>query len=290
MNAGRAARHAARSDVHALALIALALAVWLPLGIERTPMQGDRAFFTYMGQTVLRGESIYAVDFMGYPPIGPLLSAAAMSVGRAVGIPTYLTPRYAAVGVALLCVIGVQLLTRRATQSAWAGLASGIVMIGFERWGWSSLATLEPKMLVVFFSTAACLALQASRPFTAGVAGALAVGCYQPTGVIVPAALAASVCWESRRASRCAGRSRSRARSSPGISRSFSWEVSASPPSPYAPYAAGPSASPMHGWRRATEQYRCSVSGGRSGAAGPSRPRSTSSCSCPSWRSGAGER
>jgi hypothetical protein len=197
-----ATRLAARPELHALALVALALAAWLPFGITRTPMEGDRGYFTYYGQVVLRGDSIYAIDFLGYPPIGPLLSAAAMAAGRPFGVPTYLAPRYAALGVALLCVVGVQLVTRRATRSAWAGLAAGVAMLGFERWAWSAFATLEPKHLVMLFSLAASLALQARRPFAAGLAGALAVGCYHPAGVVVVPALAATLLWDWRSAPR----------------------------------------------------------------------------------------
>jgi hypothetical protein len=253
VNLARVANAAARSDLHALALVALALWHWLPLGLERTPMEGDRAYVTYFGQAVLRGESIYAVDFMGYPPIGPLLSAAAMALGRLVDLPTYLAPRYAALGVALLCVVCVHSVTRRATASAWAGVAAGVMMVGFERWAWSSFATLEPKHLLVLVSLAASLALQAGRAGLAGAAGALAVGCYHPSAVVVVPALAAAPGsqppaipgWGDARG-RClywvsAGSSGACGRSAP---RSTSTCCCPSSPSTAAGCCAGPSSGP----------------------------------------------
>ncbi len=137
---------------HAVVLAAFALAAWLPYGFRAVPITGDRAYFTYLGQAVLRGEPIYATTFMGYPPLGMLLSGAAMWVGRCFELPSYLAPRYAAVAVGALCSVLVYALTRRATGSAWAGLLAGVALASFDRWGLSVLSTLEPKHLVVLFA------------------------------------------------------------------------------------------------------------------------------------------
>ena len=60
----------------------------LQYGLYEFPILEDRAYFVYLGQAVLRGESIYADDFaqlaggeerwVGYPPLAPLLSAASV--------------------------------------------------------------------------------------------------------------------------------------------------------------------------------------------------------------------
>ena len=190
-----------RSPVlHVFALVAFALASWQRLAIAHAPIEGDRAYFTYFAQAVLRGEPIYAVDFLGYPPVGPLASAGAMALGRLAGVATPLAPRYAALALALACVVLVYAVARRATGSAVAGLVAGLALAGMERWVWSACATLEPKHLVLGLALAAGAALQARRPFLAGAAAALAAGCWQPAGLVVPTACLASVVWDARRA------------------------------------------------------------------------------------------
>ena len=80
-----------------LVLILAAFALLLQrAGLSKAPIIWDHAYFPYLGQAILRGEPISANSFLGYPPLGPLLSAASMEIGRWFGVPTYLAPRYLA--------------------------------------------------------------------------------------------------------------------------------------------------------------------------------------------------
>ena len=106
--------------LHALALAAFTLAIWLPRGVRDAPIRGDPAYFTYLGQAILRGDPIYTTTFMGYPPLGPLASSGAMALGRVIGLPTYLAPRYAAVALLAVCVLGTATKWRRASKSGSA--------------------------------------------------------------------------------------------------------------------------------------------------------------------------
>ena len=85
---------------HAAALALVTLWVLLSHGPHEAPLLGDRAYFTYLGQCVLRGQAIYAISFMGYPPVVPLLTGGVMGVGEWFGVPSYLAPRYLGMAVA----------------------------------------------------------------------------------------------------------------------------------------------------------------------------------------------
>lgn len=136
--------------LHAALLVIVTLTLWLSLGFRDAPISSDQAYLTYMGQAVLRGEPIYANTFVTYTPLGALASAASMQVGTWAGIPTYLAPRYLAVALGVLSVLLVNVVTRRATGSPWAGLMAGLVLAGFQRLAASYLSTLQPKHLVIF--------------------------------------------------------------------------------------------------------------------------------------------
>ncbi len=165
----------------------ITLVAWILGGLD-SPILGDRAYFTYLSQEILRGERIYANSFMGYPPLGLMIQAFAMWIGLWFELPTYLAPRFAApfVGAAsamLLCDV-----TRRATRNAWAGLVAGVVLVSFQRLSESALTVLEPKLLVIFFTLLSSAALQRKRWVAVGAASAAAASCWQPA-VLVPLVL-----------------------------------------------------------------------------------------------------
>lgn len=181
-----------------LVLILAAFALLLQrAGLSKAPILWDHAYFTTLGQAILRGEPIYANSFLGYPPLGPLLSAASMGIGRWFGTPTYLAPRYLAAPLAAASAVLLHLLVRRATGSAWCGMLAGIVLIGFQFFLSTTVSTLTPKGLVVILTLAACLAAQARRWGAVGVASGLAATCWQPAALI-PIALFAVVAREAR--------------------------------------------------------------------------------------------
>ncbi len=182
---------------HAALLGAVTLVVLSRYGIAEYPITNDRAYFIYIGQAVLRGEPYYSTTFMGYPPLGALLSAASMWVGEWFGVPTYLAPRYLGVAVGTASVALTYVFTRTATGSAWPGILAGIVLAGFAQLGGLTVSNLEPKSLVILFTLVAGVALQRRWWGWAGVAAGLAATCWQPAGLI-PVACVAVVLWGGR--------------------------------------------------------------------------------------------
>jgi hypothetical protein len=161
----------------------------LGYGIQSYPLFGDRAYFVCLGQFVLRGDSIYANSFFGYPPIGPLVAAAAMALGSAFEIPTHLGPRYAALALAALDAGLLFQIARRATDRAGAGLVAALSLVGFSWFGALSVSSLEPKILIVALTLASAACLQARRDGQAGLWSALAALCWQPAAIVALAAL-----------------------------------------------------------------------------------------------------
>ena len=51
--------------LHGAGLALLTFVVLLRVGPHEMPLFGDRGYFTYLGQCVLRGQVIYQVSFMG---------------------------------------------------------------------------------------------------------------------------------------------------------------------------------------------------------------------------------
>ena len=116
MNARRHRGWWTGAGTHAALVFAVSLMALLQYDLLEYPILEDRAYLLYLGQTVLRGDSIYAVSYINYPPTGPLVAALSMRVGGWFGLPTYLAPRFAGVRstVAMfLCSITVM----RATTS-----------------------------------------------------------------------------------------------------------------------------------------------------------------------------
>ncbi len=170
-----------------LALVAIAT-ILTRFGFTQAPILGDRGYVTYVGQAMLRGEPYYQTTFMGYPPLGAMLSAAAMWVGQWFDIPTYLAPRYLSVLAAALTVALLGLVARRALRNPWAGVFAGILLAGSSTFGEYTVGTLEPKALVNLFTLFAALALQHRRWTLAGLAAGLAAMCFQPAVFVVAAA------------------------------------------------------------------------------------------------------
>ena len=70
-----------RNWIPVVAVGLVAFGAWLQTGLD-SPIFGDRAFFTYLSQAILRGEPIYANSFMPYPPLGTMIQAASIAMGQ----------------------------------------------------------------------------------------------------------------------------------------------------------------------------------------------------------------
>ncbi len=188
-----------RAPYLGLALATAMAATLLQYGIGDYPVGGDSAYFLYLGQRVLGGDSIYANTFLGYPPMGPLLTGAVMGIGDGFDIPTYIAPRYAGLFLAWANAWLIFSIARHATDRTTAGILAGIVLSSFGWYGGFVVSSFEPKMMVMTLTLLTSVALQHRRPFAAGLCAALAPLCWQPAGIVALSALAVTL-WSGRTA------------------------------------------------------------------------------------------
>jgi len=189
---------AAASDDHRAAFVGLGVATamagsLLLYGIGDYPIGADSAYFLYLGQRVLGGDSIYANSFFGYPPMGPLLTGAVMRVGDAFGIPTYIAARYGGLLLAWANAWLIFAVARTATGRISAGILAAIVLSSFGWYGGFAVSSFEPKMMVITLTLLTAVALQHRRSLAAGVCSGIAALCWQPAAVVALGALAVTL-------------------------------------------------------------------------------------------------
>ena len=184
----------------------VALSVFAGAGIFDEPILADRAYFVYLGQALLRGEPIYTQTFFYYPPLGPLISAMSMWTGQLFDVPTHLAPRFSSVWIGAASAGLMFELCRGATRSSWSGMVGALALVGFGTLTTFILATLEPKLLLVFFTLLAGVAVQRRRWGLTGLASGAAVICWQPGALIALATAAALISAEGLRRSKAIGR------------------------------------------------------------------------------------
>lgn len=174
-------------DARAILIAGLMMAACLQYGLLHQPLLGDRAYMLYMGQAVSRGEAIYRTTTFGYPPLGPMLLAIAMQLGRAFGVATYISARLAGVIVAMLAAGCLYVFALRAFRNVTAALVAALSLASFGFLGRISVTNLEPKALVMLFLLITALTIQRRHWVAAGAGAVLAASCWQPAVLVVVA-------------------------------------------------------------------------------------------------------
>jgi len=155
---------------------------------NQQPFSGDPAYLTYMAQAIARGEPVYQTTTFGYPPFGPLISAASMHLGRWFGLESYLAPRYLSILILALSSGFLYLVTRRITGRAWAGAVAAFALMSFQLLIVRGTSDLEPKILVQFLTLIALLAIQSRCWWLVGMTLGMASLTYQPAFLIAAVA------------------------------------------------------------------------------------------------------
>jgi hypothetical protein len=184
----RLGRRAAPPRATALGVVLVALLIASAYRPDAQPILSDRAYLLYMATAVHRGDPIYRTTTFGYPPLGPMISAATMTVGAWGGVSAIFAPRVLALAVVAASAGLVYAVVRHATRSVAAGVVAGLVFSGFDLLTGLAASNLEPKILAQFFSLGAVRALQRGRWAGAGVAMGLATTTMQ-TAVFATAAV-----------------------------------------------------------------------------------------------------
>lgn len=148
------------------------------------PIIDDRAYLTYMGQAVYRGDALYGSTTFGYPPYSALITAFVMWVGALFDMPTWLSPRYASLVLGAANAFLAYTVARLAFGCAFTGLIAGLMLTGFRFANTLDATSLESKTLVATCVLCAMLAVQNKKWLLAGVIGGVAGMIWQPAIVI----------------------------------------------------------------------------------------------------------
>ncbi len=179
-------RAASCAALQGVVLVALLLAgAYRP---DAQPILSDRAYLLYMATAMHRGDPIYRTTTFGYPPLGPMISAATMTVGEWCGLSAIFAPRVLALAVVAASAGLVYVVVLHATSSVAAGVVAGLVFSGFDLLTGLAASNLEPKIVAQLFTLGAVRALQRGRWAGAGVAMGLATTTMQ-TAVFAAAAV-----------------------------------------------------------------------------------------------------
>ena len=167
-----------RRAAHLVLLGLLSLLLDLHHLALQQPIIDDRAYLTYMGQAVFRGDQLYGSTTFGYPPYSALITAFVMWIGALFDVPTWLSPRYASLVLGLGNAFLVYAIARRAFGCAMTALFAGFMVIGFRFANTLDATSLETKTLVITCLLCAMLfraeqKVAARGAWPAGIAGML---------------------------------------------------------------------------------------------------------------------
>ena len=144
------------------------------------PERGDPAIYDYIAQTILRGGMPYrdVIDPKG--PGAMYVSAAAMWIGRRLGIEDVLAVRYVYILVVGVLSVLTVLVAERYLSSRLAGLLAFLIPLVPSRYLLMMVAGTEPKLVMMVFGMLALVLISRDRPFWAGFSSMLACLCWQP--------------------------------------------------------------------------------------------------------------
>jgi hypothetical protein len=141
---------------------------------------GDSAIYDYIAQSILRGQVPYrdVVDIKG--PASVYLSAAAIAIGRLVGLSDVIAIRvFHVLMVGLLAAltfrVGVVYLRSRV-----AGVIAALLPYVAPAVAEMLIGGTQPKLPLIVFGLASLLLIAKDRPFWSGLCGMMACLCWQP--------------------------------------------------------------------------------------------------------------
>jgi DolP-mannose mannosyltransferase len=141
---------------------------------------GDNALYDYIAQSILRGQLSYrdVVDVKG--PASTYLSALAMEIGRAIGVPDVIAVRLLYIVLAALLCVVTYLVAEVYLESRLAALIAALLPLMVSRYDEFMTAGTEPKLPMMLFGLLSLLMIARDRPLWAGVCSMLACLSWQP--------------------------------------------------------------------------------------------------------------
>lgn len=174
-----------------LALIALVYA--LQYNIVLQPIPHDTTFHIYAAQQMLDGHPIYRDVAIIKAPLADFATALAIWVARLVRITDTMGARLMSLAVAVATTSITYLAGRVLFRSGIVGVIAGLIMAGWNFYGWRAVTGPEPKAFLILFGMLALVFIARKRWGWAGAFAALATLSWQPGLLLGAIAMAAAV-------------------------------------------------------------------------------------------------
>lgn len=175
----------------ALGALVLAAVVYAQLPLSRVPLRGDRANWVYFAQVLARGGAPYRDVVNIKSPLSAYVGAAAIRVGRVVGIRDLYAVRVVYLALAALTVALTGLLAAAYAGDVRVGLLASLIVLSVDSFAEWNAEGVEPKTPMILCGLVALWAVRRDRPFTAGLFAMLSALSWQPGLVFLGAAVLA---------------------------------------------------------------------------------------------------
>jgi hypothetical protein len=177
------------SDLAACALlIALCAIVFCFYGLE-LPLQRDNAQYLYTAQRLLQGEMPYQSLFDMKTPLTSFFTAFALAISQPLFDDPIKGMRLVFMGVSIATVLLMYAFARKMFQNRFEALLPPLMMIGLHGFMLQAAIGARPKSLLLLLFIPGLMLLIDKRWFLAGVIAALCAFTWQPSGVLLIAAL-----------------------------------------------------------------------------------------------------
>jgi hypothetical protein len=141
---------------------------------------GDTAIYDYLAQSILRGQMPYRDAVEMKSPGSVYLSAAAMLIGRLVGINDVIAVRLLCILLTGLFAAVLYLVAESYLQNRRAAIVAFLFPLMVPRFLEMLNSGTQPKSPMMIFGLLTLLCIRKDRPFAAGVCSMLSCICWQP--------------------------------------------------------------------------------------------------------------
>lgn len=173
-----------------LAIIAAEYALSYNIFLQAIPH--DTTYHIYAAQQILEGHAIYRDVAIIKAPLADFFTAAALVVGRAVGISDIMSARLMSLLTALATVSVTYWAGRVLFRSRAVGFIAGLLMAGWDFYGLRAVTGPEPKAFLILFALPTFIFIAQKKWWLAGICAALTALSWQPGLMVSALALAAA--------------------------------------------------------------------------------------------------
>ncbi|MGH9173222.1 MAG: hypothetical protein ACRD1H_02630, partial [Vicinamibacterales bacterium] len=171
--------------------LVIAVSLFSRFSIDGT-LARDEAIYAYAGQQQAQGTPFYVSIVDQKTPLGSMIAAAAVTIGRAVGADDLSAIRIMFFVFACLTVVAAYLLATWLFESPLIGLVAAASFASFKEFALGALTGPQVKQPAVFFAVLSMALIVRRGYFWGAFAGSLAFLVWQPLVVFPIVALAAA--------------------------------------------------------------------------------------------------